>query len=330
MDGDLVSLGEVLASTNSALLLGESATAHVWPTGFSPLDDCLGGGLRASELTLLGGPQGSGKTTLALQIARNLAVAGERVVYFSFEHDAELLLERLLCIEAAVHSGPEGLTTADVRAALRQSDSATGLTERLAGIRGGPEAVDAVRQWSERLAIHRSSGASTGLDVIREKVKEFSGDRAPLVIVDYLQKVYAPGSFISEEEQVTKVVEGLKDLAMETDTAVLAIVAADMEGITAGRRLHIYHLRGSSALAYEPDVVLLINEKYDVVARHHLVYDVSGAERFRDWVVITIEKNRSGLDRVDLEFRKLFAQACFDPGGRRVAERLVDQRVYTE
>jgi replicative DNA helicase len=38
-------------------------------------------------------------------------------------------------------------------------------------------------------------------------------------------------------------------------------------------------MRGAAALAYEADVVLLLNEKFDVVARHHLVYDLGNIDR---------------------------------------------------
>ena len=83
-------------------------------------------------------------------------------------------------------------------------------------------------------------------------------------------------------------------------------------------------------MAYEPDVVLILNDKFDVVARHHLVYDLGNAERFRGWVVLTIEKNRGGLNGVDLEFRKRFEQSRFEVGGQRVDEQLVDERVFVE
>ena len=56
---------------------------------------------------------------------------------------------------------------------------------------------------------------------------------------------------------------------------VLAIVAADKAGLESGKRMRVNHLRGSSSLAYEADTVLLLNNKFDVVARHHLVYDVA-------------------------------------------------------
>ncbi|HKA68132.1 MAG TPA: DnaB-like helicase C-terminal domain-containing protein, partial [Actinomycetes bacterium] len=133
-----------------------------------------------------------------------------------------------------------------------------------------------------------------------------------------------------EDERVTLVVEGLKDLALEFGLPVLAVVAADREGTSPGVRLRIHNLRGSTALGYEADVVLLLNEKYDVVARHHLVYDIGNAERFRSYAVVSLEKNRSGVAHVDLEFRKRFEQGRFEADGKLVAERLVDERVFTE
>jgi replicative DNA helicase len=149
------------------------------------------------------------------------------------------------------------------------------------------------------------------------------------VVIDYLQKVAAPeaqdGVDLAEH-----IVEGLKDLSLDLDLPVLAIVAADMEGVREGRRMMIHHMRGSSALAYEADLILVMNDKFDVVARHHLVYNTGNAERFRDFVVISIEKNRTGLDSIDLEFRKRFEQGRFETDGSPVGEQLVDERVFVE
>ena len=133
-----------------------------------------------------------------------------------------------------------------------------------------------------------------------------------------------------EEERVPLVVEALKDLALDMSIPVLATVAADKKGLAAGKRMRVQDLRGSSALAYEPDIVLILNDKYDVVARHHLMYNLANAGRYRRWVIMSIEKNRSGADKVDLEFRKRFEQARFEPGGGYVAEELVDERIFVE
>jgi replicative DNA helicase len=329
----LQSLSDVLAQADHSLAQGVPAAARVWPTGFEPLDTYLNGGLRSGELTLLGGPQGLGKTTLALQMIRNVVAGGAAAVYFSFEHDAPLVLERVLAVEAGEVAGLEAAPLRRFREAMEASDGRTGtLADRLAATTGGTEAVRAVAAWGDRLMIHRSSGSLTTTEAIRATVEDaaLATGQRPLVVVDYLQKVAVPGGAAFEDERVTVVVEGLKDLALAAAVPVLAVVAADKEGITAGRRLRTHHLRGSSALAYEADVVLVMNDKYDVVARHHLVYDVANAERFRDYAVVTVEKNRNGLDRIDLEFRKRLDQARFDPEGRVVGEQLVDERVFVE
>ena len=90
------------------------------------------------------------------------------------------------------------------------------------------------------------------------------------------------------------------------------------------------NLRGASALAYEADVVLVLNEKYDVVARHHLVYGSANPERFHLYAVMSIEKNRGGMAGVEMEFRKRFDQARYERTGDMVAEQLVDSRVFVD
>jgi replicative DNA helicase len=330
----VVSMREVLDRTDKAVQAGRSAGATVYPTGFHPLDTYLGGGLRAGELTLLGGPQGLGKTTMVLQVARNTAVLGRPVVYFSFEHDEVALLTRLVALEAGLRDGVDAVTLRQVRHAFDSADaSKSGLAGRLGGLGGGTDAVKAVGEYAERILVHRSDGRNTTAEVIAEVVSAYTvdGQPPPLVIVDYIQKVAVAGAAPRDEhERTTLVVESLKDLALHLDVPVLAVVAADREGLASGGRLRIFHLRGSSALAYEADVVLMLNDKFDVVARHHLVYDAANADRFRQFVVVTLEKNRSGLDRIDLEFRKVFEQGRFEAEGGPVAEQLTDGRVYVE
>jgi replicative DNA helicase len=217
-----------------------------------------------------------------------------------------------------------------VREAMEAVAGGASLADRLSGATGGREAVEAVAAYGPRLFLHQSSGSSTTIDVIADEVRAViaATGQAPLVVVDYLQKIAAPTA--ADGDLAEYVVEGLKDMSLELDLPVLAIVAADMEGVEQGRRTMIHHMRGSSALAYEADVILLMNDKFDVVARHHLVYNTANAERFREWVVVSIEKNRTGLDKIDLEFRKHFEQGRFDPEGQPVNEQLVDQRVFVD
>ena len=96
---------------------------------------------------------------------------------------------------------------------------------------------------------------------------------------------------------------------------MISIVAADKEGLKASR-LRNYHLRGSSAINYEADIILILNEKYQIVAKVNIEFNPYQAQRFRDWVVVSVEKNRGGQNNVDLEFEKHFEFSCFDPNGR--------------
>ena len=334
MDLGLRALDEVLDTADASLTKGESAAGKAWPTGFSPLDAYLSGGVRSGELVLVGGPQGFGKTTWVLQVLRNIVAGGDHGVYFSYEHDEYTVLERLLALEAGLIYGAEAVGLRRIRSALEAVDGRgdLALDARLANTNGGQEALQAVRQYSKRLFFARANGSTTDLREIAaraEQIMESTG-HAPVVVVDYLQKVPVPDGPSSEEERITVVAEGLKDLALRLQCPIIAIVAAEREGLVAGKRLRVNNLRGSSALAYEPDVILLMNDKYDVVARHHLVFDVGNAERFRSWAVMTIEKNRSGLDKIDLEFQKHFEQGRFDTKGNVVSEQLVDERVFVD
>jgi replicative DNA helicase len=334
MDLGLRALDEVLDTADASLTKGESAAGKAWPTGFSPLDAYLSGGVRSGELVLVGGPQGFGKTTWVLQVLRNIVAGGDHGVYFSYEHEEYTVLERLLALEAGLIYGAEAVGLRRIRSALEAVDGRgdLALDARLANTNGGQEALQAVRQYSKRLFFARANGSTTDLREIAaraEQIMEATG-HAPVVVVDYLQKVPVPDGPSAEEERITVVAEGLKDLALRLQCPIIAIVAAEREGLVSGKRLRVNNLRGSSALAYEPDVILLMNDKYDVVARHHLVFDVGNAERFRSWAVMTIEKNRSGLDKIDLEFQKHFEQGRFETKGNVVSEQLVDERVFVD
>ena len=336
MDLSLQSLTGVLEQADGRLRAGSHAQARVWPTGFEVLDRTLAGGFRSGDLVLLSGPQGLGKTTWALQVARNVARSGRSVLFFSFEHDAQTLLIRLVALEAGEIGGVEAPPLSRIRQSFEAADGRSGnIAERLDDTKGGAQAIEIVQGYADHMVLHRSTGSSTTLEVIStaiEEVKRQTG-QLPFVVVDYLQKVKVAATTdgpLNDEDRVTRVVEGLKDLALDNDIPVLAIVAADKEGISAGKRMRVKNLRGSSALAYEADTVLILNNKFDIVARHHLVYNLGSAERFKHWVVLSVEKNRNGKDGVDLEFHKRFDQGRFEPDGQMVAEQLVDERVFVD
>ncbi|MGZ4615853.1 MAG: DnaB-like helicase C-terminal domain-containing protein [Actinomycetes bacterium] len=298
--------------------IGRTLSRPPWPTGFGSLDAHLGGGLHPGELTLLGGAQGLGKTTLSLQIARNIAVAGGSVVYVCYEHAEEELLARLLLMEAGLAAPYEPPVT-------RQALRALGDGEPVGGVLAA--AADAVRSYGLRLRLVRGLPDGSGSGAIEELARR---TRPDVLFVDYLQKVPSRNASTDEDERVTDVVERLKDLALALVVPVFAPVAADKSGLGATGRTRLNDLRGSTALAYEADVALMLNDKRRIVARHHLMFGSPEAAHFQDYVVCTIEKNRSGRAEVDLELRKRFSHGHFEPQDRLVAEQLLDERVHVE
>lgn len=304
----------------------------VWPTGFKALDAHLGGGLRQGTLTLLTGPQGLGKSTFALQLARNSAVLGRPVLICSFEHDAEDLFAKLVSLEAGELDDADQVRLGQVRSAFDDgARSSQDLETRLEQVPCGPAGLERVRRYASLLVVHRATGRGSASTDLRESVRRIRREHgvAPLVVVDQLQKVRASGDGTDEERSV-RAAEALKELAAEEDVTVIATVAPDRRGMEPGTRMRIHHMRAAAVLAHEADLVLVLNDKYDAVARHHLTYGTGNAERFHDWVVVSVEKNRYGADQVDVEFRQRLDQGRFEPDGQPVAEQLVDERIFAD
>ncbi len=316
-------------------LLSPDEDVRLWRTGFPLLDDALGGGLRAGALTLLAGAQGEGKTTFALQMSRWNAREGRPIVFFSFELDAEVLLQKVIASEAAELDASSHVSVYQVRAAFEGTDGTDGgLPERLGRYAGGLDALEQVAGYASRMLVHRATTTHTHLDVIATTVKEVHAAFGvpPLVVVDYLQKVrpQVMTETMDDESAVTHVTERLKDLAIEFDCPVVAISASDRAGLEPGQRMRARNMKGSTALAYEADVVLILANKADIVARHHLMFAGDNGEHYKGWSVLTLEKNRSGRSGAEIEFRKDFGRGRFDPHGSVVTEKLVDERVFVE
>ena len=265
------------------------------------------------------------------------ASSGEaNVLFICFEHEEQYLLNRLVALESALAHLPQktgAIKIQDVRKEIMSSwmsegSGGAGLT---ANQRLRPS-LDRIARYGQNLFLMRGSQTASTVENIRKLIQQhrvLSGDRRLLVVVDYMQKVPVYPEPSTESEKVTYVVNGLKDVALSEQVAMISIVAADKEGLKA-QRLRNHHLRGSSAINYEADIILIINEKYHIVAKVNIEFNPYQAQRFRDWVIVSIEKNRGGQDNVDLEFEKHFEFSCFDPNGRTVQEKLIEERLYND
>ncbi|HLG00280.1 MAG TPA: DnaB-like helicase C-terminal domain-containing protein [Acidimicrobiia bacterium] len=321
------------SSTAAALLdasgAGWQARDRRFATGFSPFDDEIGGGLHTQDLLVIGGRPGVGKTMATLQWARAMAFAGHSVVYVSYEHDERMMLGRLLRLE--VHAVVGDAASDDDLHRIRQGADRVAL-----GLPVGEgeenvllqRAVARVRSYADRLLLVRASGYRTRLEDLDRLIRERDDDGDTVLFVDHLYKVPHGPDPLPESEHMALIAGGLKDLALTQDVGIVAIAPTNKAGLTAPRA-RIHHLRGAEAVAYEADIVVMMNEKATAVSKSHRSFDPVRAREFRRRVVFSIEKNRRGEAALDLDFEKDFSNARFHPGGAFVAERLVDE-VFAE
>ncbi|UUZ60684.1 DnaB helicase C-terminal domain-containing protein [Nocardioides sp. B-3] len=201
MEDNLLTIGATLASAEERLRSGRHAAERMWPTGFSDSDPMIGGGLRSGGLVLLAGPHGLGKTTFAVQICRNVVRTGRPVVYFSYEHEAEDLFQKLLAMESGEIDASSRARLTEIRDAF-EGDRGGTLDERLRVVPGAVRALANVRTYAELLYVHRSTGSRTDTATIRKHIRAVRDETGvmPMVVVDYLQKVLVPNGPAEENE----------------------------------------------------------------------------------------------------------------------------------
>ena len=324
-------LAQVMEEMERRVARGDLARFRPLPTGFDPLDDVLNGGLHQGELMIVGGPFGVGKTIFALQVARNVVRSdeGNGAMYVCYEHDRAHLMLRLMCLESAETRGKEDALTLRRLSELALHADGVGLITQLRRMPRYAAFLETMASYSHRLALVKASGDTTTLAQIRQWVQEMAsaGYQRLFLVVDYLQKIPVNLTELQPETEVTThLTQGLKELAMSLGIYVLAIAASDRPGLKA-RRMRLSDLRGSSALQYEADIGIVLNNKYEIVSREHMIYNPTQAEAMRNWVVLSVEKNRAGRNAVDMEFALDAPHFRMATAGGFVRERLVDERV---
>ncbi len=173
-------------------------------TGFTKLDDNLSG-LQRSDFIILGARPSLGKTALALDIARHAAVKNKIPVgIFSLEMSREQVVDRLIAAEANV-------TLWRLRTGKLNDQLEFGMIQ---------EALDRLSQ----APIFIDDTPSPSVLQIRSAARRLQLEQGlGLVIVDYLQLIQPRTNSDNIVQQVTEISRGLKALARELKTPVLAL-----------------------------------------------------------------------------------------------------------
>ena len=201
---DFTHIGEVLGAyleESSSGLDAEPPPRSTVLTGFHNLDTLLGG-LRRSELIILASRPSFGKSSLALNIAHNVALEqGARVVVFSLETDKQQVVQRLLSIESRVN-------TRGFRLGEFTSEEEAKVNE-------------AIEKLAQALIYIDDSPSLTMAELCSKAMRLHKKNAIDLIIVDYLELMLHRGDDnVSEMSEISR---SLKRLARVLNVPVLAL-----------------------------------------------------------------------------------------------------------
>ena len=272
---------------------GDGRLPHI-PTGYRDIDKLLGG-FQRSDMIILAARPSLGKTSLALNMARNAAMEyGARVGLFSLEMSKMELAYRFL-------SNESGVDTQRLRLDQLSDEQRTAVMEAMGALSEAPLYIDDspflrdadMRSKARRLQIEH------GLDFL---------------IVDYLQLMYssrlAGRSGDSRVQEITEISRSLKELARELEVPVLAVsqLSRQVEHRSPPKPL-LSDLRDSGSLEQDADVVCFIYRDDAYSTKEDWERQKPNEPYPKGMAEIIVAKHRNGpTGQVKLFFRERIAK----------------------
>ena len=251
-------------------------------TGFKELDNTLGG-LSAPDLTIIAAGTGEGKTSLALNIAGNIAKT-DPVAFFSLEMSAEQLVWKFFAglIEKPIRQIRMGQLTPHEWEVLEKGIALIKQKEFYIKDKGGLEINDF---------------KNSARELVRKK-------KVKAIFIDYLQLMKVSGKKLgTREQEVSHISHELKALAMEFEIPIVALSQLNRSSSGSQRLYQVSDLRESGAIEQDADNILFIfNPKKHPKTK---VLNPSGSERVfgPNEVILQVEKCRLGdTGQVPLNF----------------------------
>ena len=172
-------------------------------TGFTDLDR-LTSGLQKSDLVVIAARPSMGKTTLALNMAQQIAVKDKLpTAFFSMEMSKEQLAQRLLCAEAQIDAQ-------NMRRGFLSQEQWHKLTMAVGPLSESPLYID--------------DSASLSVMEVRAKARRLKAEKGlQAVFVDYLQLMRGFSRFESRQQELSEISRALKALSKELSVPVVAL-----------------------------------------------------------------------------------------------------------
>ena len=268
----------------------ESKTAAYIPTGFLAVDEVLDGGLYAG-LYIVGAISSLGKTTFCLQIADQIAQAGNDVLVFSLEMARNELIAKSVSRLTLIQDIEQNGTTKNAKTTRGILTGSRYKYYKEAEQRLIQSAITRYSEYGTHIYITEGIG-NVGVEEVREKVKkhiEITG-KAPVVLIDYLQ-ILAPADIRATDKQNTdKAVLELKRLSRDYSIPVIGISSFNRDNYTAP--VNLASFKESGAIEYSSDV--LIGLQYDGMDYQEGESDGTRQKRLRGLMKQVIEDGKAG------------------------------------
>jgi replicative DNA helicase len=250
--------------------------------GLKALDDIVGGAAK-SDLVILAGRPGMGKSALALHIAEQVTRQGKRVVFFTGEMSHRQLANRLLGQQAGVSVD-----------SLRRGTA-------------GPREVQATREAIARLdhlplTIKATSAVTVG-ELRAHTRRLLTQGTLDLLIVDNLQLMRGPGARENRVQEMSAITSALKALAVALNVPILALSHLNRQPEQRDdKRPLLADLRESGSIEQDADTVIFLYREYEYLSKREPRNDDQAAhERWQRDVEccasraeLIVAKNRHG------------------------------------
>lgn len=232
----------------------ESVKTQTQSTGFRELDGILDGGLKPG-LYFMGAISSLGKTTLALQIADNIAAQGRDVLIFSLEMGKDELIAKSISRLTFLQADNErnAKTINGILEGARYENYNPEEQELIAG------AYEKYNSFAQHVFIHEGVG-DLGVKEIREKVQahiDITGN-TPIIFIDYLQILAPYSDRMTDKQNTDKSVLELKRIARDFKAPVIGISSFNRTSYGAGSsgRVSMADFKESGAIEYGADVLI--------------------------------------------------------------------------
>ncbi len=244
-------------------------------TGFTDLDKVTTG-LNKADLIIVGARPAMGKTSFALNIARNAAVmADKKVLFFSLEMTKEQLAQRVLSMEARIESYK--MRTGEIHDEEWKRIAAA--TSSLSGCK-----------------LYFDDTSLITVPEMKARIRRLKD--VDLVVIDYLQLMRGTGRTESRVQEVSEITRSLKLMAKDLGIPVitLAQLSRSTEARGKSHRPQLADLRESGAIEQDADIVLMLyREEYYTDDKDDKNNESEEEKDKANIAQVIVAKNRHGM-----------------------------------